>query len=146
MADQKKALVTGASEGIGRAFSRRLATAGYTVTAIARNESRLESLIQELAVPDHTFQAADLSTHEGMGAITKELERNHYDLCVNNAGFGMYGRFYEADLARLQSMTRLNCDALVAVSHAFLRNARSGDALVNVSSALAFMPMPSAGL
>jgi len=67
-------------------------------------------------------------------------------LLINNAGFGIYGAFYKADLPKLQSMTRLNCDAVVALSYAFLREAQQDDALINVSSALAFMPMPAAGL
>lgn len=146
MAIQKRALVTGASEGIGRAFAKRLATEGYAVTAIARNELRLKELIEELNSKDHTYQVADLSTRDGTEKIVTELTNARVNLLINNAGFGVYGEFYKADLSKLESMIRLNCDSLVALSHAFLREAQKGDALINVSSALAFMPMPSAGL
>ena len=146
MTNSKKALVTGASEGIGRAFARRLAADGYVVTVVARNEPRLKELIKDINSKDHTYYLADLSTPQGTDEIAKELASTHYNLCINNAGFGTYGNFYQSDLSRLNTMIRLNCDALVALSHAFLQNAKKGDALINVSSALAFMPMPSAGV
>ncbi len=146
MAKQRKALVTGASEGIGRAFAKRLATERYAVTAVARNEARLKELMRELNSSDHTYKVADLSTQKGTDKIAAELTKNRFNLLINNAGFGIYGAFYKADLPKLQSMTRLNCDAVVALSYAFLREAQQDDALINVSSALAFMPMPAAGL
>jgi short-subunit dehydrogenase len=71
------------------------------------------------------------------------LKTKRGDLLINNAGFGVYGNFHKAELPVIQPMMRLNCDALVALSHAFLKQSRKGDALINVSSALAFMPMPS---
>ncbi len=143
MTTQKRVLVTGASEGIGRAFARRLAAEGYAVTATARNESRLKELITELGSDIHTYLPADLATREGIGAVAETLDAGRFNLLVNNAGFGVYGDFHETELPRLKTMTRLNCDALVALSHAFLKQAEKGDALINVSSALAFMPMPS---
>lgn len=145
MINPKSALVTGASEGIGRAFARRLAGEGFSITATARNESRLQELIMELAGEGHTYQVADLSTAGGLAAIAATLAAGRFNLLVNNAGYGVYGAFYQTDLPKLVSMMRLNCDALVTLSHAFLQQAEKDDALVNVSSALAFMPMPSGG-
>ncbi len=145
MSPQRKVLITGASEGIGRAFARRLADEGYAVTATARNEKRLQELMTELGADHHSYRVADLSTAEGVAAIAEALAIDRYHLLINNAGFGIYGAFYSAELPMLESMMRLNCDALVALSHAFLQQAKKGDALINVSSALAFMPMPSAG-
>jgi uncharacterized protein len=146
MDNRKKALVTGASEGIGREFAKRLAGENYAVTAVARNEARLKDLIQELKTDSHSYQIADLSTQEGIHKIAQELSNNHYDLLVNNAGFGIYAPFYKTDLPKLQSMMRLNCEAIIALTHAFLQKAGKGDALINVSSALAFLPFPKAGL
>ena len=146
MANQKKALVTGASEGIGRIFAQRLATEGYEITSVARNEKRLKELVAGLGAGSHSYRMADLSTPEGVEVTAAELGKNHYNLLINNVGFGVYGAFYQTDVSKLQTMTRLNCDALVALAHAFLKAAQSGDALINLSSALAFLPMPSAGV
>jgi len=142
---QKKAMITGASEGIGRAFAHRLLNEGYTVTATARNEARLQELMKELGEGGHAYHVADLSTADGIQAIAAVLAADHYHLLINNAGYAVYGAFFEADLPRIEAMMRLNCHALVALSHTFLQQAEQGDALINVSSALAFMPMPSAG-
>ena len=141
----KKALVTGASEGIGRAFAKKLAQEGYVVTAVARNENRLSELVQELG-SGHRYLVGDLSKPETWDVIGNEFRKNHYDLLVNNAGYSVYGHFSETTLPALQQMTRLNCDALVALSHAYLAAAKKGDALVNVASVLSFMPMPTNGL
>ncbi|MBU1240912.1 SDR family NAD(P)-dependent oxidoreductase [Myxococcota bacterium] len=138
----KKALITGASEGIGRAFALRLAETGFYVTAVARNKARLEELLEELPQGDHSFIVADLSTAGGVKKVATELSRNHYELLVNNAGVGVVGDFAELPLKRLQSMMKLNLDALVQLAHAYVQTTREGDALINVSSALAFMPTP----
>jgi short-subunit dehydrogenase len=145
MSPQRRVMITGASEGIGREFACRLADEGYAITAVARNEKRLQELMTELGADHHTYRVADLSTTEGVAAIAEDLATERYHLLINNAGFGIYGAFYNAELPKLESMMRLNCDALVALSHAFLQQAEKGDALINVSSALAFMPMPSGG-
>ena len=142
---QKKVLITGASEGIGRAFARRLAAEGYSIVATARNEERLRELMTELGEGEHAYHAADLSTGGGIEQIAATLAVGRFNLLINNAGYGVYGAFFKADLFKLEAMMRLNCNALVALSHAFLQQAENGDALINVSSALAFMPMPSAG-
>jgi short-subunit dehydrogenase len=145
MSAQRRVMITGASEGIGRAFARRLAHEGYAIRAVARNEKRLQELMTELGADHHTYRVADLSTPEGVAAIAEDLATNRFHLLINNAGFGIYGAFYNAELPKLETMIRLNCDTLMALSHAFLQQAKKGDALVIVSSALAFMPMPSAG-
>jgi hypothetical protein len=145
MAPTPRALVTGASEGIGRAFAVRLAREGYAVTAVARNEARLQALMAELGT-GHTYRVADLSTAEGIAALTTHVAETPYALLINNAAIGLYGDFAALPLADVQGLLRLNVDALVTLSHAFLQRARSGDALVNVSSILAFLPMPGNGI
>jgi hypothetical protein len=139
----KTAMVTGASEGIGRVFARRLAGEGYRVTAVARTESKLQALISELG-EGHRYLVADLSRDEDIERIAEALGQEHYDLLVNNAGVGAYGAFQEADLSAVRRMMRLNCDAPLMLAQAFLRQAKSGDALINVSSMLALVGFPSA--
>ncbi len=141
---QKRALVTGASEGIGREFALQLAKAGFLVTAVARNEVRLKELVLEMG-EGCGYMLADLSSGEGIGATAAELRAQHYDLLINNAGHGIRGKFYEIPLQKHLRMLDLNVTALVSLAHVFLNQAQSGDALINVSSGLAFLPMPSNG-
>lgn len=142
---KKKALVTGASGGIGRAFAQRLAKEGYLVTAVARTETQLQSLMKELG-EGHSFLVADLSTAEGIGKVSSHLTSQHHDLLVNNAGVGTAGTFTGVAWERQAAMLRLNIEALTALSYAFIKTSKAGDALINVSSTLAFLPMPSLGL
>ncbi|MFD5147051.1 SDR family NAD(P)-dependent oxidoreductase [Streptomyces sp. NPDC058401] len=137
----RAALVTGATSGIGRAFARELAAAGWTVTAVARGEDRLRALVAELG-PGHRHLAADLSTPEGQELVAAELRRRPVNLLVNSAGTAHHGPFAGSDSRDALAATRLGCDALVTLAHAFLSGARRGDALVNVSSTLGSAPSP----
>ncbi len=138
----KKALVTGASEGIGRAFAKKLSQEGFLVTAVARNSVRLQELIKELGV-NHDSVVADLTDPVELKKISDLLENGKFDLLINNAGMGVSGGFYKNDLLKQKKMMKLNCDALVELSYRFLKNAKSGDALLNVGSVLSFIALPS---
>ncbi|MGW5396873.1 SDR family NAD(P)-dependent oxidoreductase [Streptomyces sp. NPDC003952] len=147
----RTALVTGASSGIGRAFARELAAAGWTVTAVARGEDRLRALVAELGPGPgpglgpglgHRHLAADLSTPEGRELVAAELRRHPVNLLVNSAGTAHHGPFAAADPREALAATRLGCDAVVTLAHAFLAGARRGDALINVSSTLGSAPAP----
>jgi len=140
---QKRALVTGASEGIGRVFALRLAQKGYSLTIAARNSERLDSLLGELAGTGHRKVVADLSSSAGIAAIVRELtEGDRTHLLVNNAGYGLLGDFSEIPYAKHRDMIHLNILALVELSHAFLSRAGRGDGIIQLSSALSFLPMP----
>jgi uncharacterized protein len=138
----KRAIITGASEGIGRAFALALAQRGYGVTAVARNEARLLNLLDEMQGVGHGFVVADLGTTEGLQAVVENLGQGHTDLLVNNAAFGAMGAFVDLPLERQIQMIRLNVEAVTVLAHAFLRQAVPGDALVNVSSILGIIPQP----
>jgi short-subunit dehydrogenase len=142
---KRTALVTGASEGIGNVFARRLASEGYVVTGVARNEENLKKLTGELG-GEHSYIVADLATTAGQDKIVKAISEKHFDLLVNNAGIASVGNFAEIPLKRHLEVLTLNCETVVRLSHAYLNAAKAGDALINVSSALAFMPMPLMGL
>ncbi|MDZ4081878.1 MAG: SDR family NAD(P)-dependent oxidoreductase [Bdellovibrionales bacterium] len=141
----KTALVTGGSNGIGKAFAERLASEGYAVTVVARSEAKLKALTEKLG-PKHSYQVADLSSDDGQRKIQALIESGKFDLLVNNAGVGTVGSFTETPFDQQMAMFRLNCEAVVRFSYAFLKNAKRGDAMINVSSALAFMPTPSMAL
>lgn len=142
---QKRALITGASEGIGYCLSQALAKEGYLITGVARSEDKLKGLVKELGV-GHEYLVADLTQRTGQTAVVQRLGAQPFDLLVNNAGIGIAGAFTNNPIEKQMAMLELNCSALVRLSHAFLANAKKGDALINVSSALAFMPAPGMGL
>jgi hypothetical protein len=141
----KKALVTGASEGIGRAFASMLAKDGYTVTAVARNEARLQELMAELGA-GHDYRVVDLADAAAVDGLAQALAGGGYDLLVNNAGVGLYGDFHQVELAPLRRMVQVNCDAVMVLAHAYLSRAKAGDALINVASSLAFSGMPTSAV
>jgi hypothetical protein len=138
----RRAFVTGASEGIGRRFAERLAARGFHLTVVARNRTRLRELVEGLEGRGHEVLEADLATEEGLAAAVGALESAPCNLLVNNAAFGAVGSFAEVPLPTQQAMLRLNVEALVVLAHAFLRQARPGDTLVNVSSVVGLTPQP----
>lgn len=152
-----RALVTGATSGIGRAFTLALAARGHTVTAVARSERRLRELTAELPGEGHDHLAADLASAEGLRSTAAALSAaaTPYALLVNNAGCarppGPFSPDPAGETTPLDGITpldevlpvlRLNCEALVTLAHAFLGAARPRAALVNVASSLALTPQP----
>jgi hypothetical protein len=138
----KRALVTGASEGIGREFAKSLAEQGFAVTCVARNEKRLLELMGVLQGQEHAHLVADLTRSEDIQELKKLIENQKFDLLINNAGMATYGSFANVEYAQITRMMDLNCQSVLELSHAFLRTAKSGDALINVSSTASFLPMP----
>jgi len=138
----KKALVTGASGGIGKEVAKQLASQGYHLTLVARNEEKLVSLQKSLGRDRHQILPLDLTNKEDIIYLSNHLTENVYDLLINNAGTGTYGKFVEIPLQdQLETMT-LNMEALVVLSYAFLKHAKSGDALINIGSLLAHSSLP----
>lgn len=141
---EKRALVTGASEGIGRALCLALAKEGYTVTGVARNKPRLESLKEELraiSTKPHEIEVRDLGNTGDVAMLAATLDKRGFDVFVNNAGFGVYGDLVESDFKKINEMIQLNCTSLVALSQAYMKSAKEGSALVNVASVAAFLPL-----
>lgn len=139
-----RALVTGASSGIGAAFARRLACDGYDLTIVARTRARLEELATRLRSEGATVDvlAADLSAPAGLATVVAAVSAAPLDLLVNNAGFGTVGPFAELDPAREEEEVRLNVIALMRLTRAALPAmlARGAGAIVNVSSVGGFQP------
>lgn len=143
----RKVLITGASEGIGLAIARKLAGEGYSVTGVARSGDRLRDAMAGLGGPGtHDGIVADIADETARQAVIDAIRATHYDVLINNAGVGRTGAFGGSDVDKQVQVLRLNCEALIVLSHAFLQSARAGDALMNVSSALAFAPMPGLGV
>ena len=137
----KKAIITGASSGIGLHFAKTLISQGWEVHGVARSLDKLKTIFGE-----DKYVVADLSSEEGISVVEAHLMTNKYDLLINNAGYGIYGRFDEIKISDELNMMHLNMDALVRLSHAYLRSAVEGDALMNISSVLSLLPMPGAAV
>lgn len=142
------ALVTGASSGIGEGLARALAARGMSLVLAARREERLAGLAGELRRA-HGVEAvaipADLGKPGAAGVLWMEAtDEREIHLLVNNAGFGLKGRFDRLSLERQAEMVRLNCTAPMELMHLALpamRERRAG-AVVNVASVAAFQPIP----
>ena len=144
-----RALVTGASAGIGRAFARALARRGDDLVVVARREAALAELAAEVE-REHgravEVMVADLETDGGVAMVAARLgdEARPVDLLVNNAGFGTNGRFWELDVEGEEHEIRLNVLALVELTHAALgpmvRRGHGG--VINVSSVAGYQPTP----
>jgi uncharacterized protein len=137
------ALVTGASSGIGEEFARALSRRGYELVLVARREDRLRALAEELPGPAHVV-ACDLATDSAslpgkVGEIGLSI-----DLLVNNAGFGAYGRFLDIDPERDAQQVRVNCEAVVRLTHAFVPGMveRGRGGVITVASTAGMQPLP----
>ncbi len=139
----KRALVTGASSGIGEEFARQLAAQGYNVVAVARRESRLQELVAELPGDGHSYVCADLASDSGIQAVMDAIAAQRLNLLINNAGFSILEPFSATTLEQQQKILDVNCRAVVSLAHAFLAQSDRGDALINVSSVVAYLPTPA---
>ena len=139
-----RALVTGASSGIGQAFADRLAHDGYNLIIVARRRDRLESLAEQLQSHYHVnveVIIADLSKSDDLLAVEKRIAGDPaLELLINNAGFGGYMPFIELDPDKAAELIHLKVLAVTRLARAALPGmiARGQGAIINVSSRLAF--------
>ena len=138
------ALVTGASSGLGEEFARQLSKRGHRLVLVARRKDRLEALVKEL--DDARSIAMDLGKAGASDRLLADIETagETVELLVNNAGFGLHGRFDKADSERLRQMIDLNCGTLTDLCRAVLPGmiGRKSGAILNVASTAAFQPGP----
>ena len=141
---KKVALVTGASAGLGAEFARQLSKRGHRLVLAARRKGRLDELAKELGKARAV--AIDLSKTGATARLMADLEANgeQVELLVNNAGFGLIGRFAELDATRERQMIDLNVGTLAdlcrAVAPGMIRRKSGG--ILNVASTAAFQPGP----
>ena len=142
-----RALVTGASSGIGEAFARALFAQGRSLVLVARREDRLARLVLELGGSVRTLALPlDLAQDGAAARLLAELERRgiEIDLLVNNAGIGTTGPFAEEPPETTAALLALNVRAATELTRAFLPAMlrRRRGAVINVCSMASFQPVP----
>ena len=141
------ALITGASSGIGRELAWIHAEHGNDVIVVARREAELQKLAQEITAKHGTavrIIAKDLAAPGAAQEIHDEVTAAglQVDYLINNAGFGLLGKFVERDLASALSMVHVNITALTSLTHLFVPAmvARRRGRVLNVASVAGLMP------
>ncbi|MFX1388493.1 MAG: SDR family NAD(P)-dependent oxidoreductase [Promethearchaeota archaeon] len=136
------ALITGASSGIGEVFARRLAEQGFDLILVARRESKLENLSQELSNKNNIkaqVLVADLSKLEHIENVASLiLDTANLDVLINNAGYGIYKPFIERDNKQNAEMINVHYTAPVMLCHAAIKGMlkRKKGVIINVSSGM----------
>lgn len=143
------AVVTGASDGIGRAFTEALAAQGFNIVLVARRESRLQDLaaeLQERFAAKTRVVVADLAQRSAITEIDHATRDLEVGLLVAAAGFGTSGPLLASEAEIEMAMVDVNCTALLGLTHVFARRLaaqRRGGVLL-MSSLLAFQGVPRA--
>jgi short-subunit dehydrogenase len=139
-----RALVTGASSGIGAEFVHLLGAQQIPCVVVARREDRLIELAQRY--PGVEVLTADLASEDGVARVVERISAptDPVDLVINNAGFGTSGKFSSLDPDRLAGEIALNITALTRLSHAALAKMvpEGRGWLINVSSVAGFQASP----
>ncbi|MBL7858227.1 MAG: SDR family oxidoreductase [Cyclobacteriaceae bacterium] len=146
----KKAIITGASKGLGKALSHELCSRGYEVLLVARSEELLASLAEELtlqySVKAH-YLTIDLALAEAIDQVAQWCESNKFQPSVlaNNAGFACWGYFDKLPLPKQLDMLQLNMQSMVALTYRLLPLLRGNEQayILNVCSTSAYQSVPT---
>lgn len=145
-------LVTGPTAGIGLAFAEQLAARGDDLVLVARDSARLETLAARLRAThgvEVEVLVADLTDRDDLARVEQRLteDARPVDLLVNNAGFGLKGRFLDNSADEETAMLEVLVVAVLRLSHAALGPmvARGSGGVINVASVAAFLPRGTYG-
>lgn len=146
---EKSALITGATSGIGSELAEIMAANGYALALVARDQPRLAGRGRALETQFHVpvkVLAHDLSNPAAPAEIFEQLRRESFPISVlvNNAAFGVFGRFAETDLDREMQLLQVNMGAVVQLTKLFLKPMlqRREGRILNVASTASFQPGP----
>ncbi len=136
-----KALITGASSGLGRDFAIELSNMGYELVLVARNENELKKTA-DLCKTNTLIECTDLSDIENCKLLYSRYQ--DIDILINNAGFGLFGEFYQSDIKKELSMIDLNIKSVHILTKLYLNNMikKNSGRILNVASSAAFLPGP----
>ena len=138
-----KALITGATSGIGRDMAVVLSKMGCDLIIASRDTKKMQQVARRLPVKVRTI-TADLSKEEDCYRLYQEVKEENIDILINNAGFGAFGRFWEVSLETELNMLDLNVRAVHILTKLFLQDFRQRDHgyILNVSSSAGFLAGP----
>ena len=138
-----KALITGASSGIGKDMALYLASLGYDLIVVSRDEKALNRIYKDMKVKVKTI-TLDLTNKDNCIKLHKMVKKDKIDILINNAGFGDAGKFDETDLNKELKMIDLNIKAYHILTKLFLKDFTKIDhgRILNVASMAAFTPGP----
>lgn len=138
-----KALITGASSGIGLEMAKYLATMNYELILVGRNKEKLEELQKGLNVSSQIV-LLDLSDTTKVKELYVLMKNENIDILINNAGYGLLGEFDKTDLEKELNMIDLNIKSVHVLTKLFLKDFIKKDSgyILNVASAAAFGPGP----
>lgn len=138
-----KALITGASSGIGRDMARYLSSLGWELILTARNEENLTKLRNELKTNAQIIPL-DLADEKSVFELYDRCKGQSIDLLVNNAGYGIFGEFDKTDLQDELDLINVNIKAVHILTKLFLRDFKSRNSghILNVASSAGFMSGP----
>jgi short-subunit dehydrogenase len=147
------ALITGASKGIGKAIAYELAGRKTNVLLVARSEELLKELAQDIKTRfgvEADYFAIDLSAPDAARHVKQQCIDKNYsiNILVNNAGYGLWGRFDTLTLEEQNNMLRLNMNTLVNLCYEILPllKATKKAYILNVSSTAAYQAVPTLSL
>lgn len=136
-----RALITGASSGIGYSMAKYLDSLGYDLVLVARNKDKLESISKTLK-NNVQIMCMDLTITDNCIELYNNVK--NVDLLINNAGFGLFGEFNDTNLEKELEMIDLNIKALHILTKLYLKDMIDRDKgnILNVASIAGFMPGP----
>ena len=144
------ALITGASKGLGKAIAVELAKKGYNILLVARSENELIGLAKNLSQTYNItakYLATDLSLENAPSAIHLWVRENNFaiSVLVNNAGYGLWGKFVGLPLSQQLEMCRLNMDCVISLCHLLLPDMLklNNAYILNVASTAAYQAVPT---
>lgn len=138
-----KALITGASSGLGADMARVLVEEGHDVILVARRKTKLEKLAKELGDKAQII-IMDISSTYNCMQLYNQVKKEKIDILINNAGFGLFGEFSDTNIDKELDMIDLNIKSIHTLTKLFLKDFKKKDKgyILNVASSAAFMPGP----
>lgn len=138
-----KALITGASSGIGADMARILSDRGYDLILVARDKKKMEILKKELNT-NVKIISLDLASTFNCMKLYNKVKKEDIDILINNAGFGMFGEFVNSSLEKETDMIDVNIKAVHSLTKVFLQDFKKKNKgyILNVASSAAFCPGP----